>query len=378
MFFRKQSTIREDLHAHPEIGYELPRTISIVEEYLKKFGINVRTGIGQSGIVGDIFIGENFKTIALRADMDGLEIEELGTSCYKSQYIGKAHLCGHVAMLLGAAKVINRLKNLLKVNVRFIFQPSEERHPSGAKAMIKDGVLEQVDQLYAIHVDPEHNEGCISITKEIASSNTDFFSIKIKGKGAHASSPHLSSDPIVLAAKIILDSQCLISRNIDPFETAVLSFTQIKGGTNNNSIPETVEITGTVRTFSAAVRGFIIERLEKIIKSVCAQEDAEYNFDYIEYCPSVYNHPETSDHAIKVAKALLGHNNVKVLMKPSMGGEDFAYFSEKIPSCIVGLGIRNEKKGIIFDCHSPYFDLHSPSMLHGIMYHAGLVFFQEI
>lgn len=373
--------IREDIHAHPEIGYELSRTASIVERYLRDIGIQVKTGVGKIGVVGEIIMSKSFDTIALRADMDALEIKELGSRPYKSKCDGKAHLCGHdahTAMLLGTAKVIYKLKYALKVNVRFIFQPSEEQHPSGAKAMIEEGALDGVTQIYAIHVDPEHNEGHISIIPTIASSNTDFFSIVLKGKGGHAASPHLALDPIVLASKFILDAQCVISRNINPFEAAVMSFTQIVGGSTNNSIPEIVTLKGTVRTFSLSIRDFIKERLEKILQGVCGQEDAEYELDYKEYCPSIYNHPAAFNHALLVAKAIIGDNNVTVLTRPSMGGEDFAYYSKKVPACMIGLGIRNEKKGIIFDCHSPNFDLDSATMLYGIIYNVGLVFVNTV
>lgn len=367
--------LRHNFHKFPEIGYNVKRTSGIVSDYLKKLGIEVQTGIAKTGVIGDIKVRNATKTLALRADMDALPIQELGDKPYKSTISGKAHLCGHdahTAMLLGAAKVIASMKNELKCNVRFIFQPSEEQSPSGAKAMIEENAIKGVDQIHAIHVMPNIEEGEIALYEGTASANTDFFNIDIKGKGSHASAPHTAIDPILIGSQLIQSVYSQIPRAISPNIPHVLTFTEFKSGNSSNTIPNSAFMRGTVRTFDEESQETIRNILKSQLETVCLVSGASYDLDYQRFCPSVYNHPDAFKLASEVAIKIVGDNQFKQLTKPEFGGEDFAHYTKVIPGCITLLGTKNEKKGMTSSCHSPYFDLNDPVMKIGMAFHTQI------
>lgn len=368
--------IRRDIHQHPEIGFEVTRTANIAASELKKLGLTVKTGIGKTGVVGDLEIPGATKRIALRADMDALPMQEMSDLPYKSLFDGKAHMCGHdshTAMLIGAARVICRLKEHLSVNVRFIFQPNEENLPGGAPAMIADGALDDVDEIFGLHVWPLSDIGKFSICEGPALGQPDVFRITITGKGGHAAVPQGTIDPIVIGAQFVNAAQSIISRNTDPLDSAVVSITEFHGGSTHNVIPQTISITGTVRTFRKPVQEMIRERLENLLAGICQSHGASSTFDYEVGYPVTFNHPESVQRSRTATAEIAGEENVIYPETPVLGGEDFAFYTEKIPGCFIFLGIHNPAKDVIYMCHDPRFRIDEDAMIDGMALHTTLV-----
>lgn len=369
--------IRRDIHMHPEIGFDVQRTAGIAARELEKLGIKVKTGIGKSGVTGDIEIPGATKCIALRADMDALPLQEAGNAPYKSKIDGKAHMCGHdvhTAMLIGAARVIGKLKSELNANIRFIFQPNEESFPAGAPEMIKDGALDGVDEIYGMHVWPLLEAGQLAICPEEALAQGDSFEIEIIGKGGHGAVPHLAIDPVLIGCQFVTLLQSIIARDIDPLERAVISATQIHGGAAFNIIPESVKISGTIRTLKKEIRRAIQEKMETMLTGISSAHGANYNFSYNEVFPVTYNHKQCVDKALLVAKKVVDPENVIFPYPPDLGSEDFAYYSQKIPACYISLGSGNRGKGIVNMCHNPRFDVDEECIIFGMAMYAGISF----
>ena len=367
--------IRRDIHMYPETEFDVHRTADIVANHLKKLILQVKTGIGKTGVVGDLEISGATKRIALRADMDALPMQELGNSPYRSRIDGKAHMCGHdvhTAMLIGAAKVISQLKVELKTNVRFIFQPSEEKFPGGAPAMIKDGVLDGVDQIYGLHVWPLMESGQFAICPGPAFGQPDVFEIEIRGKGGHAAFPHLATDPIIVGSQFVSMLQSITSRNVDGLESVVISVTQFHGGTADNVIPQTVKLSGTVRTLKKEVQVKVQQRIEEVLAGITSAHGATYNFSYQEGYPVTYNHERCVTEALAVTEKLVDAKEIFYPYSPILGGEDFGYYSQKIPACFIFLGAGNKAKGIVNMCHDPRFDIDEKCIIYGMAMHASL------
>jgi len=367
--------IRRDIHMHPEIGFEVQRTAGIAASELEKLGITVKTDVGKTGVVGDINVPGARKRIALRADMDALPMQEIGSPTYKSLLDGKAHMCGHdahTAMLIGAARIITDFRDELKANVRFIFQPNEENLPGGAPSMIADGALESVDEIFGLHVWPLVETGKFSICKGPALGQPDVFEIEITGVGGHAAVPHRTVDPIVIASQFVSTVQSIVSRNVNPLDAAVVSITKFYAGTTHNVIPQTVRLTGTVRTFKKEIQRMIRNKLKNILAALTSANEAEYTFNYIEGYPVTFNHATSIEKALEATKNIVGPEKVVFPAEPVLGGEDFAYYTEKIPGCFVFLGIRNEEKDIVYMCHDPRFDVDEDALINWMALHAAL------
>jgi amidohydrolase len=367
--------IRRDIHMYPEIGFEERRTADIAAGELEKLGIKTRRQVGKTGVVGDIQTPGAERRIALRADMDALPIQELGDAPYKSRIDGKAHMCGHdvhTATLIGAARVIHDLKGRLKANVRFIFQPSEEMDPGGAPAMIEDGALEGVDEIYGLHAWPLLEAGQFGICPGAAFGQSDHFEIEITGRGGHAALPHLAVDPILIGSQFVTNLQSIVSRNVDPLESAVVSITRFLGGTTDNVIPPAVKIIGTVRTLNKEIQVGIRERMEGMLSGMAAAHGARYRFSYHEGYPVTYNHEPCAARALSLAGTLVGEEQVTFPQKAVLGAEDFSYYSEKIPACFINLGSGNRERGITRMCHDPRFDVDEQCMIYGMALHAAL------
>ena len=361
--------IRRDIHQHPELRFDVERTAGIAADALNTLGISVKTGIGKTGVVGDLEVSGATKRIALRADMDALPIQEQTDVPYKSKIDGKAHLCGHdahTAMLIGTARILSHLKSSLKVNIRFIFQPCEEAFPGGAPAMIEDGVLDDVDEIYGIHVFPLYSVGQYATCIGPMLAQSDTFEITITGRGGHAAFPHLTVDPIVVGTQFVNAAQSIVSRNVDPLDSAVVSITQFHGGDAKNVIPPSVTLGGTVRTLDKDVQKRVRTQLENLIAGIANAHEATYTFAYQEGCPVTYNHEPCVDTVVSSAEALVGKENVIFPIPPILGGEDFACYSQKIPACFVMVGAGNEQKGIVNMCHHPQFDIDETSMIYGM------------
>ena len=371
--------IRRDIHQHPEIGFDVERTAGIAANALHALGIPVKTGIGRTGVVGDLEVPGASKRIALRADMDALPIQELTDVPYKSKIDGKAHLCGHdahTAMLIGTARILSHLQSRLKTHVRFVFQPSEEVFPGGAEAMMADGVLEDVDEIYGIHVFPIYGVGEYATCVGPMLAQSDTFRITLTGRGGHAAFPHLTVDPIVIGAQYVTAVQSIVARNVDPLDSAVVSVTQLHGGDADlknglagaalNVIPPRVLIGGTVRTLQKTVQIQIREQLERLIAGLANANNATYTFDYQEGCPVTYNHEPCVANVVSNARELVGEGNLIFPVLPILGGEDFGCYSQEIPACFVMVGAGNEEKGIVNMCHHPQFDIDETAMIYGM------------
>ncbi|WP_297069023.1 M20 family metallopeptidase [Thermococcus sp.] len=343
---------RRDFHMHPELGYEEERTSRIVEEHLREWGYSIKR-VG-TGIIADI--GRGGKTIALRADMDALPIQEENDVPYKSKIPGRMHACGHdahTAMLLGAAKIIAEHKGELNGRVRLIFQPAEEGG-NGAVRMIEGGAIEGVDAIFGFHVWMDLPSGVIGIRDGPFLAGAGIFNGKVIGKGGHGASPHETVDPIPVTAEAVLAFQTITSRNVPPVESGVLSVTSLHGGTAFNVIPEEVKFRGTIRFFKPEVGELIRRRMREVLEGVTKAHGAKYELNIEELTPPTINSPEMVDFARKVAEKYgLRYGDVP----PTMGAEDFAYYLQRVPGAFLALGIKNEGKEIIHPHHHPRFDV---------------------
>jgi len=367
--FKEIIKIRRDLHQNPETGFEVERTAGIVADHLREAGISVKTGIGKTGVIGDIEVPQATKRIAFRADMDALPMQEERDWEYQSLIPGKAHMCGHdahTAILIGAAKLIAKQKEKLSVHVRFLFQPNEEQPPGGASGMIQDGALDGVDEIYGLHVWPWLPTGQIGICEGPFLAQSDRFSVKIKGEGSHAAAPHLGSDPIIAGSYLVSQLQSIVSRNVDPLETAVLTVTQFHAGSADNVIPGEAILRGTVRTYSENVQKLIQNRMEKLIQHCGTTFAMDCDFDYQDGYPATVNDVELAKSSYEIAKTFLPEDQIVYPGEKAMFGEDFAFYAQKVPGCFVQLGCRNEAKDCVYPLHHPRFLIDEDCMKVGV------------
>lgn len=365
--------IRRFIHMNPELSNREFETSKLISSKLSSLGLEVTTGIAKTGVVGLLRGSQTGPTIALRADMDALPIQELTDLTFKSLNPGVMHACGHdvhSAIVLGTAMVLVTLKPHLKGNIKFIFQPAEEGPPpgeeGGAALMIKEGVLENpaVQAIFGLHVWPE-NVGEVYFSPGTVMANSDTFQIVIKGKSAHGAIPQEGIDAISLASQIVVSLQSIISRAIDPTDPAVLTIGKIEGGTRANIIADKVTLEGTVRSLSETNRKKIPRLMENLIRGIVHSFGGEYTFNYQQAIPSLYNHPELAQLILPSIKNLIGEDKVQFI-KPQMVAEDFAYYSQKIPGFYFFLGVKNPKSPTPTPLHSPYFNPDERSIPLGI------------
>jgi hippurate hydrolase len=336
------TAIRRDLHAHPEIGFEEVRTSGIVANWLTKWGVEVHRGLGGTGVVGTLKgKGANGKTIGLRADMDALPMEEHTNLAWRSTIPGRFHGCGHdghTTMLLGTARYLAETKNF-DGTVHFIFQPAEEGL-GGARAMIKDGLFKQFpcDEIYGLHNAPDLNHGEIAIFPGPGMAAADFFDIVITGYGAHGAMPERSKDPVVIAMTLGQAMQTIVSRNVDPLKSAVLSITQIHSGSAYNVIPGDARLCGTVRTFDEKVRLQIRERMKTLAAGMATAFDVEIKVDIRDGFSVLINEKEQADVVAEVARTVVDPDKVFTKSRPKMGSEDFADMLHAVPGAYFWLG----------------------------------------
>jgi len=360
--------IRRDLHRNPELGFKEHRTSGVVSTYLKNLGLVPHTLAG-TGVVATIRGRQPGKTVALRADMDALPIAEQAGHDYASEAPGLMHACGHdghTAMLLGAAKLL-ALNNDFPGNVKLIFQPAEEG-PGGALPLINAGVLENptVDAAFGLHLGTfVVRAGQIALREGPVCAAPDTITIVVRGKGGHGAHPHLSVDAVVAASHVVVALQTIVSREIDPLSAVVLSLGTIKGGYRENVIADEVEITGTVRTLSPEIRAAMPERIERIIKGVCDSMRCDFTLTYEEGYPVLVNDSTLTTLVERVGQRVLGASNVMRAPVPSMGGEDFSYFAQKVPSCFFYLGALNPEKDCHYPIHHPKFNFDEDALPYG-------------
>jgi hippurate hydrolase len=369
---------RQDIHANPELLYEVQRTAGLVAEKLREFGCDeVVTGMGQTGVVGLIKgrkpapDGQGVKTIGLRADMDALPITEIADLPYRSKTPGKMHACGHdghTAMLLGAARYLSETRNFAGDAV-VIFQPAEEGG-AGAAAMIKDGLMDRfaIDQVYGMHNTPGLPLGKFSIRPGAFMAATNQVYITIEGLGGHAARPHKSVDPIIIGAHLLLALQTIVARNVDPLESAVLSICQFNAGNTTNVIPQTAYLAGTIRTLRPKVRELVVRRVHEVVDGVAQQFGVKIDMQHREGYPVLVNHEEHTEFAARAAIDVVGEGNVNVGAPPMMGAEDFAYMLESRPGAFIFVG-NGEGAGL----HHPAFNFNDEAIVYGTSYWIRLV-----
>ncbi|MBN9582873.1 MAG: amidohydrolase [Afipia sp.] len=351
------TSIRRDLHAHPEIGFEEHRTSGIVAEKLAQWGIEVHRGLGGTGVVGVLKgKGDSGRRIGLRADMDALPMEEHTNLSWRSTVPGRFHGCGHdghTTMLLGTARYLAQTRNF-DGTVAFIFQPAEEGL-GGARAMLKDGLFEKfpVDEVYGLHNDPDLDLGQVSVFPGASMAGADFFDITIKGYGSHGAMPHNARDPVVIAMTLGQALQTIVSRNVHPLKSAVLSITQIHAGAAYNVVPGEAKLAGTVRAFDDGVRQLVRKRMRAIAAGMAAAFEVEIEVDIRDIFSVLVNHEEPAHAVAEVARGVVGGDNVITSPRPRMGSEDFADMLQAVPGAYFWVGhggsVPLHNPGYIFD-----------------------------
>lgn len=356
--------IRRDFHRHPELGFQEKRTPEVVANYLENLGLEVRRNVGGRGVVGTLRGGLPGKTVALRADFDALPIQDEKDVEYKSTVPGVMHACGHdghTAALMATAKVLAKHKESLPGNVVFIHQFAEEIAPGGARPMIEDGCLDGVDAVFGCHLQSTMPLGNVYYRKGFIQAAADKFTIKIIGKGGHGAVPQETIDPIIIGAQIAMNLQTITSRRVDPLKELVVSIGAFHSGNAFNVIPDTAEIVGTVRSYDPEVRNTAERSLIKIATSVAEANDAKAVVDYERGYDAVYNHPEETELVKNALEDVPGVENV-LETPPVMPGEDFAYYTQKVPGSFFFTGAQMEKQEDVYPHHHPKFDFDERAM----------------
>ena len=366
--------IRRHLHMHPELSMQEKETSAFIQAKLSEYGIPFTAGMAEHGVVG-LIEGKNpaKQVVALRADMDALPIAEQNQVDYCSTNPGVMHACGHdvhMTSLLGAAKILNSLKDRFEGTIKLIFQPSEERFPGGASIMIKEGVLENPapDKMFGQHVFPTLEAGKVGLRSGKYMASADEVYLTVKGKGGHGATPELIVDPVLIAAHILVALQQIVSRNAPPQLPALLSFGRFIAEGQTNIIPNEVKLDGTFRTFDEVWRAEAHQKIKNIAESIARGMGGDCEVFIDKGYPFLVNDETLTAHAKAYAIEYLGQENV-VDLDLRMTAEDFAYYSQIVPSCFYRLGTRNERKGITHNLHTPLFDIDETSLETG----AGLM-----
>lgn len=367
--------LRRAIHRHPEGGFREFETAALVEKTLASCGIPARR-VARTGVVGVLEGAGPGRVAALRADMDALELDEGTGAPYASEVPGLMHACGHdahTAVLLVAARLLSERRDFLPGSVVFLFQPAEET-AGGALPMIREGVLEapRVDAVFGLHVGIGLPCGEVSVSEGTVHAASDMFDVTVTGRGCHGAYPHEGVDAVAIAGQVLCALNSIVSRNVDPLEPAVVTVGTIRGGSARNVLAESVEMTGIIRTLDPAVRKTVRERVRKIVESTAAALGGRAEILFREGYPCLVNDPGMARLVKETATALLGAGKVRAVTRPSMGVEDFAYFSGERPGAFFILGAGNPAKGIIHPAHSPRFDIDEDALPVGAAMMAGV------
>ncbi len=356
---------RRYLHMHPELSFEEVETPKFIAAKLKEFGVEVRTGVGGRGVVGTIRGAHPGKTVALRADFDALPIQDEKDVAYKSTVPGVMHACGHdghTATLLAVAKVLSDNRDQLHCNVVLIHQFAEELAPGGAKPMIENGCLNGVDAIFGTHLWSGIPYGKIGYHEGFTMAASDRFEIEVLGKGGHGAAPHETIDSIVITSQLVTKLQQIVARRVNPLKAAVVTIGSFHAGNAFNVIADRAKLTGTVRTFDPEVRDFIEQEIERVIQGEVASSGASYEFQYQRGYDALYNHPKETQFFVQTVERAFGQD-LLVTGDPSMGGEDFAYYLQKVPGTFFFTGAGNPELGADYPHHHPKFDIDERAML---------------
>lgn len=356
---------RRHMHQFPELSFQEVNTSQFIADTLQGFGYKVRTGVGQGGLIADLQGAQDGPTIAFRADFDALPIHEENDVEYRSQNDGVMHACGHdghTATLLGVASVLSDQQQHLKGNIRFIFQHAEELLPGGAKAMVEDGALEGVDEVYGAHLGSYLPLGKIGFASGPSMAAADSFSIVIQGKGGHGAQPDLSVDSIVIGSQLVGALQNIVSRHVSPLQSAVVTVGVFQAGQAFNVIADKAKIEGTVRTFDPQIRTKIEQDIRDIVHGITLANHATYTVNYIHGYPPVVNPPEQAEQVQQIVIDTLGEEAF-IALPPAMGAEDFAYYLQERPGNFFFVGSQNESEHTAFPHHHPRFDIDEQALL---------------
>jgi len=357
---------RRALHRHPELGFEEHRTAAFVSERLVKLGLDVRTGVGRTGVVGVLHAPDaTGPAVLLRSDMDALPVQEVEGREYGSRVPGKMHACGHdghMAMLIGAATLLRDLRDELRRDVVFCFQPAEEGQ-GGAREMLDAGILDdaKVGSAYALHLWSQFPVGTIQMRPGPTMAAQDEFTARVIGRGGHGALPHRTADPVVAAAHVITALQTVVARNVDPVASAVVTVGSVHGGSAPNVIPDEVLLRGTLRSFSEDVREILRDRVRELFDGTARAHGCVPDLDFDPGFPAVVNDSRSTARAREIAVEVVGEGNV-VEHAPMAASEDFAYFLMKVPGTFIFLGAGNEERGICAPHHSAEFDIDEAAL----------------
>ena len=375
-------SIRHDIHAHPELGYEEERTSGVIQQFLSNINVEFESGLARgTGVLAHIK-GKGNRSIALRADIDALPITEENTFDWKSTHVGCMHACGHdghTTILLGAAKVLSLIakEHALPNPVTFVFQPAEEGG-GGGQQMVLDGCLDgsrigkPVGMMFGLHGWPQHQLNHVATRIGPMLAADIGVSVTVRGTGGHAAFPHLCKDPIVCATQIVSSLQQLASRNTDPLDSLVVSITQIHGGTTHNIIPDEVTFSGTIRYLEQETGTMAKQRFTEIVESVATAHGCETTITLLDGYPVTKNHPEAVNIFFEIANRTIDQDCVSEFEKPVMGGEDFSYYCQQVHSCFFALGLLPKGKQIIPALHQPTFDFNDDAISTGIQLFCAL------
>ncbi len=356
--------LRRDFHSHPEIAFEEVRTGQRVATFCNELGLAVKVGAAKTGVIAELNPGKA-RTLALRADMDALPIQEENEISYRSTIEGKGHLCGHDAhtsMLMGAAKILTASKEELPFTVRFIFQPAEEVPQGGASKLIAEGYLDGVEEIFGLHVNPLLPTGTLGLHSGATMASMDRFVITVEGVGGHGAMPHHARDPLLTAAEVVMGLQSIVARRIDPLEQAVISVCQINSGNAFNVIPARAEIVGTARSLSAGIRDNLELWIEQIASGITKAHGLNASCEYERGTPVLINHEHSTD---KLGAAFKQLGGTDTDIRPTMGGEDFAFYLERIPGTFGFLGAGDGTDQTAQCFHHPRYNIDEKALAWG-------------
>ncbi|MFC4024518.1 M20 family metallopeptidase [Oceanobacillus longus] len=354
--------IRRYLHQYPELSFQETKTAKYIADYYEQLEIPYEANIGGNGVIATLKGGKPGKTVALRADFDGLPIQDEKDVPYKSKFPGIMHACGHdghTATLLTLAKVMKEYQDELEGTIVFLHQHAEEYAPGGAKPMIESGALKNVDAVFGNHLWATLPVGVLQTSKSVMMAGADRFELTIQGQGGHGAYPQETKDAIVIASEVVSQLQQIVSRRLDPLKTAVITIGMFEAGNAFNIIADRAKLTGTVRHMDVDVQEIIIEEMEKIVKGICISNDAAYTFDYVKGYPPLMNHPEEAEIVLKASKNIVEIHKAEETL-PYMAGEDFAYYTMEKPGAFFFTGAN--KKGNPYPHHHPKFDIDEKSL----------------